>query len=127
MLGQADAVVCAAMYGETTSRMFDATAFAAMRPGALFVNVARGGLVDETALIAALDTRQVGGAGLDVFCGEPFPGPLATHPRVLATPHVGALTGYRLRTSAKLFGENVRRWKAGEPPLWTVNRPPSPR
>jgi phosphoglycerate dehydrogenase-like enzyme len=127
MLGQADAVVCAAMHDETNSRMFDAAAFAAMRPGALFVNVARGGLVDETALIAALDSGQVGGAGLDVFSGEPCPGPVATHPRILATPHVGALTSHRLQKSAMLFGENVRRWEAGKPPRWTVNRPPSPR
>jgi phosphoglycerate dehydrogenase-like enzyme len=127
MLSQADAVICAAMYDRGNARMFDAAAFAAMRPGALFVNVARGGLVDEPALLAALDSGHVAGAGLDVFTGEPRPGPLARHPRVLATPHVAALTGHMLRESARLFSQNVHRWADGQVPLWAVNRPPAPR
>jgi phosphoglycerate dehydrogenase-like enzyme len=123
MLGEADAVICAAMYDGGDTRMFGGAAFAAMRRGALFVNVARGGLVDEPALIAALDSGQIGGAGLDVFAGEPNPGPLARHPRVLATPHAGALTDHMLQLSARLFTENIHRWAAGENPHWAVNHP----
>jgi phosphoglycerate dehydrogenase-like enzyme len=127
MLGQADAVICSAMYDRSNARMFDAAAFAAMRPGALFVNVARGGLVDEAALLAALEAGQVAGAGLDVFKGEPRPGPLARHPRVVASPHMGALTGHMLRQSARLFAQNIQRWADGRDPQWAVNRPPAPR
>lgn len=129
MLGQADAVVCCALYDGGNGGMFDAAAFAAMRPGALFVNVARGGLVDEPALLAALESGQVGGAGLDVFAREPLPpgDPLGRHPRVLATPHVGGLTDVMFERSARAFAANVLRWAAGEPPRWAVNAPPSPR
>jgi len=127
LLGSADAVICAAMYDRSNAGMFDAAAFAAMRSGALFVNVARGGLVDEAALLAALDSGHVAGAGLDVFKGEPRPGPLARHPRVIATPHVGALTGHMLSQSAQLFARNIQRWADGQVPQWTVNHPPAPR
>src|SRR5919107_1785945 len=71
LLGRADVVVCCAMYDGGNGRMFDAAAFGAMKPGACFVNVARGGLVDEPALLAALDSGHVAGAGLDVFTVEP--------------------------------------------------------
>jgi phosphoglycerate dehydrogenase-like enzyme len=129
LLGQADAVVCAAMFGPGTTRMFDASAFAAMKPGALFVNVARGGMVDEDALLAALESGQVGGAGLDVFADEPPPAgsPLLRHPRVIGTPHVGGLTGHMFYRSGELFAGNLRRWAAGEAPRWAVNAPPSLR
>jgi phosphoglycerate dehydrogenase-like enzyme len=125
LLARADAVVCSAMFGPDTANMFDAAAFAAMKPGALFVNVARGGLVDEAALLAALESGQVGGAGLDVFAPEPpDPGsPLLRHPRVVATPHVGGLTDVMFRRTADLFAANLRRWASGEPPRWAVNAP----
>jgi phosphoglycerate dehydrogenase-like enzyme len=127
MLGEADAVICAAMYDGSDARLFGRAAFSAMRPGALFVNVARGGLVDEPALVAALDSGQVSGAGLDVFDGEPHPGPLARHPRVLATPHMGALTDHMLQLSARLFTENIQRWATGADPRWAVNHPATRR
>jgi phosphoglycerate dehydrogenase-like enzyme len=125
LLGQADAVVCAAMLHAGNVAMFGAPEFAAMRPGALFVNIARGGLVDEDALLAALDSGQVGGAGLDVFSREPpDPGaPLVRHPRVLATPHVGWHTGYMFRRTSEIFAANLLRFGRGELPQWTVNEP----
>jgi phosphoglycerate dehydrogenase-like enzyme len=125
LLGIADAVVCCAMLSEATAGLFDAGAFKAMKPGALFVNVARGGLVDETALLDALESGQVGGAGLDVYAHEPPDpdSPLLRHPRVIATPHTGGLTEVMFRRSAGLFAANLQRWAAGETPRWAVNEP----
>lgn len=129
LLGQADVVVCCAMYDGSNAGMFDSRAFAAMRRGALFVNVARGALVDETALLVALDAGHLGGAGLDVFEHEPAdPGaPLVRHSRVVATPHVGAITRSMFERSAPFFAANLRRWASGAPPRWAVNAPPVPR
>jgi phosphoglycerate dehydrogenase-like enzyme len=125
LLGQADVVVCCAMLDEGTAGMFGADEFAAMKPGALFVNVARGGLVDEAALLAALETGQVGGAGLDVYAKEPADpqSPLLHHPRVFATPHAGGLTRTMFTRSGRVFAQNLERWAAGEPPRWAVNSP----
>jgi phosphoglycerate dehydrogenase-like enzyme len=128
VLGQADAVVCAAMFDGAQPPVFDAAAFRAMRPGALFVNVARGGLVDEDALLAALESGQVGGAALDVYAAEPADPdwPLLRHPRVLATPHVGGLTHAMFRRTGEAFAANLRRWADGEPPRWAANDPVPP-
>jgi phosphoglycerate dehydrogenase-like enzyme len=125
LLGQADAVICCVMLGEQTRGMFGAAEFAAMRPGALFVNVARGGLVDEPALLAALDSGQVGGAGLDVLAREPADpdGPLPRHPRVIVTPHVGWLTDLMFRRTSEVFAANILRWASGDEPRWAVNAP----
>jgi phosphoglycerate dehydrogenase-like enzyme len=125
LLAQADAVICCAMLHGGTAGLFGAEQFAAMRPGALFVNVARGGLVDEAALLAALDSGQVGGAGLDVFAREPADPdePLLRHPRVLATPHAGWLTGLMFQRTGEVFAANLRRWAAGDDPCWAVNTP----
>jgi phosphoglycerate dehydrogenase-like enzyme len=125
LLGQADAVMCCAILHDGNAQMFGAPQFAAMKHGALFVNIARGGLVDEDALLAALESGQVGGAGLDVFAREPADpaGPLITHRSVLATPHVGWHTGYMFRQTAGIFAANLQRYGRGEQPLWTVNEP----
>jgi phosphoglycerate dehydrogenase-like enzyme len=125
VLSQADVVVCCAMLHAGNDKLFGAAEFAAMRPGTLFVNVARGGLVDEDALTAALSTGQVGGAGLDVHRREP-PDPgsaLLTHPGVIATPHVGWLTTRMFRQTSAAFGASVRRWAEGGEPLWPANAP----
>jgi len=75
-----------------TRHMFDAAAFAAMRPGVVFVNTARGSLVDQQALLDALDSGQVGAAGLDVTEPEPLPADhrLLSHPAALVTPHIAS-------------------------------------
>ncbi|MGO8884919.1 MAG: NAD(P)-dependent oxidoreductase [Streptosporangiaceae bacterium] len=125
LLGEADAVVCCAMYDSGTAGMFGAAEFGAMRPGAMFVNVARGGLADEPALLAALESGQVGGAGLDVHATEPAdPGSaLLRHPQVIATPHVGGLTEVMFRRTGEVFAASLDRWAAGDTPCWAVNEP----
>jgi phosphoglycerate dehydrogenase-like enzyme len=125
LLSQADAVVCCALLHAGNAGLFGPAEFAAMKPGALFVNVARGGLVDETALLAALESGHLGGAGLDVFGREPADpdAALLQHPRVLATPHVGWHTGLMFRQTSEVFAENLRRYAGGDRPLWTVNEP----
>lgn len=125
LLGQADAVICCAMFDSSTADMFGAAEFGAMKRGALFVNVARGGLVDEAALLAALESGQVGGAGLDVHAAEPADpdSALLRHPRVIATPHVGGLTDLMFRRTGEAFAANLRRWADGGPPRWAANQP----
>jgi phosphoglycerate dehydrogenase-like enzyme len=125
LLGEADAVMCCALLHEGNGQMFGPAEFAAMKPGALFVNVARGGLVDEAALLAALESGQVGGAGLDVFAREPADpqSPLVQHPHVIATPHVGWHTGFMFRQTSEVFAANLMRYGRGEQPQWTVNEP----
>ncbi len=125
MLGQADAVVCCALLHEGNGQMFGPAEFRAMKPGALFVNVARGGLVDEAALLAALESGQVGGAGLDVFAREPADpqSRLVQHPQVIGTPHVGWHTGFMFRQTSEVFAANLMRYGRGEQPRWTVNEP----
>lgn len=125
VLSEADAVVCCAMSDASNAGMFGAGAFAAMRPGALFVNVARGELVDEDALLEALRAGQVGGAGLDVHATEPADPdrPLLRHPAVIATPHVGGLTTVMFHRTGEVFAANLRRWAEGRPPRWTANTP----
>lgn len=128
VLGEADAVVCAAMFDGAQPPLFDAAAFGAMREGALFVNVARGGLVDEEALLAALQSGHLGGAALDVYATEPADPdwPLLRHPRVLATPHVGGLTHAMFRRTGEAFAANLLRWEAGEQLMWAANAPVVP-
>jgi phosphoglycerate dehydrogenase-like enzyme len=125
LLAQADAVVCCAELNARSAGMFGAAEFGAMKPGALFVNVARGKLVDEAAMLTALESGQLGGAGLDVFAREPADPqhPLVRHPNVIATPHVGWHTGFMFRKTGEVFAANLQRYGRGEPPLWTVNTP----
>ncbi len=94
LLAAAHYVVCLAIATAETENLMDEAAFARMKPGAYFVNVSRGNLVDEAALARALDSGRLAGAALDVGRDpDQMPTPaLARHPRVIATPHVGGLT-----------------------------------
>ncbi|MEZ5560287.1 MAG: 2-hydroxyacid dehydrogenase [Pseudomonadales bacterium] len=105
-----------------TERLMNRDRFARMRPGALLVNTARGGLVDETALLDALRSGHLGGAGLDVFAAEPTPPehPLFALPNVVLSPHVAWLTGETLTRSLEVAAENCRRLSAGEALLHRV-------
>ncbi|HWD03984.1 MAG TPA: D-2-hydroxyacid dehydrogenase [Amycolatopsis sp.] len=112
-----DYVVAVAPLTAQTKGMFDAEAFAAMKPSARFVNVGRGELVVTSDLIAALRTGELAGAALDVFDTEPLPSdsPLWTMPDVLLSPHMsGDFIGWR-STLVEVFEANFRRWVAGEP------------
>lgn len=129
VLAEADVVICSAMGSADTRHLFGRRAFTAVKPGVIFVNVARGSLVDESALLDALDSGRVAAAGLDVYAVEPADTahPLLAHARVLATPHIAGLTDVMFRRSGELFAANLTRWWHGETPRWAVNRPPLPR
>ena len=94
LLAQSDFVVCLAVANEATENLMNAQAFATMKPGAFFVNASRGNLVDETALLEALDSGHLGGCAMDVGrAPDQMPTPaLARHPKVIATPHLAGLT-----------------------------------
>ncbi len=94
LVATSDYVVCLAPANAQTENLFDARAFARMKPTAYFINASRGDLVDESALERALDSEQIAGCALDVGrAPDQMPTPkLARHPKVIATPHVGGLT-----------------------------------
>ncbi|MBL8875018.1 MAG: D-2-hydroxyacid dehydrogenase [Phycisphaerae bacterium] len=123
MLPEADVVAVCVPLTKETDKLFDAKAFAAMKKGAILINVGRGKVVDTASLLAALQSGRLGGACLDVTDPEPLPAdhPLWKQPRVIITPHTSAdsdLTDDRVR---QLLVENVRRFGAGEPLLNTVD------
>ena len=105
-----------------TARLIDARAIARMKPGAVLVNTARGGLVDEAALVDALRTGRLGAAGLDVFETEPADvgNPLFDLDNVVCSPHVAWLTRETLERSLATAAENCRRLAAGEDLLHRV-------
>lgn len=116
LLALADYVVLALPLTAETQQIVDARALARMRPDARLVNVGRGELVDETALVEALRARRIAGAALDVFEHEPLPetSPLWSLPNVIVTPHVAASTPMTHHHAAELFVENLGRWVRGE-------------
>ena len=105
-----------------TTNLMDADRLAALPEGAVIVNPGRGPLIDDDALIAALDRGHVGHATLDVFRVEPLPAdhPFWAHPKVTITPHVASET--RADTASEVVAENIRRSEAGEPLLFRVDR-----
>jgi phosphoglycerate dehydrogenase-like enzyme len=117
MLGEADYVVIAAPLTPETRGMVGAAELAAMRPDAYLINIARGEIVDEDALIAALERGQIAGAGIDVFSTEPLPAasPLWGLPNVFVTPHISWTSPEIRPRTINLFIENLRRYVAGEP------------
>lgn len=90
--------------------------------GAILINPGRGALIDDQALLAALNAGQIGHATLDVFRTEPLPPdhPFWAHPRITVTPHIAAAT--QPLTSSRVIAENIRRGQAGEPFLYLVDR-----
>lgn len=117
LLGASDVVVIALPLTASTRGLFDAPAFAAMRPGSFLVNIARGEICDEPALVAALRDGPLTGAALDVFAREPLPSddPLWSLPNVILTPHISGLTPHYDERATELVAANLRRYLAGEP------------
>lgn len=110
-LAVADAVVVTLPGTTATENLLDDDCFAALAPGATVVNVGRGTVIDEQALVRALEAGQVGFAALDVFATEPLAesSPLWTHPNVLVSPHTAALDPREERRIAELFADNAGR------------------
>jgi phosphoglycerate dehydrogenase-like enzyme len=117
MLGECDFVVLTAPLTPDTRHMIDAAALLACKPSAFLVNISRGGLVDEEALVVALRAGQLAGAALDVFEREPLPddSPLWRMDNVIMTPHIAGTTPNYERRAADLFAENLGRFIAGQP------------
>jgi phosphoglycerate dehydrogenase-like enzyme len=124
VLRASDILVIAAPETADTRGMIDAQALERMKEGALLVNVARGKLVDEAALVRSLESGRLRGAGLDVFAREPLPQghPLWSLPNALITPHVSAVTRSFWDRETALMTENVRRYLGGETLLNLVNK-----
>lgn len=123
-LPEADFVVISAPLTEDTRGMFGPREFAAFKPGARLINIGRGPIVQEEALIEALESGRVAGAAIDVFNEEPLPvdSPLWTMPNVIVSPHMsGDFFGWR-EALAELFVENFRRWRSGEEMLNVVKK-----
>ena len=116
-LSEADAVVVCTAGDESSFHLIGAAEIAAMKPSAYVVNVARGEIIDEAALVAALQEGRIAGAGLDVNEVEPLPSesPLWDMSNVVLSPHIagGGSTGYPMHR--KLFEQNLKRLRAGEP------------
>jgi phosphoglycerate dehydrogenase-like enzyme len=123
LLADSDFVVLATPLTPETQNMIDAEALAVMKPGAWLINIARGGLVDERALLNALRDGAIGGAVLDTFRDEPLPpsSPFYDLPNVIVTPHTSWSSGRVLDRSVELFCDNLRRYAAGEPLLNVVD------
>lgn len=117
LLAQCDSVVVAAPATSETRDLFDAAAFAAMKPGAVFCNVGRGSLVDEDALLDTVRSGHLRAAILDVTRYEPLPpdNPLWDEPSVLLSPHSSATADRYPERLYELFADNLRRYLAGEP------------
>ncbi len=116
LVAEADAIVITLPLTEETTGLVSRRTIDAMRPGAIFVNVGRGGVVDEPALVDALREGRLRGAALDVFATEPLPpdSPLWELENVLISPHTAALSVHENERIVELFAENLRRYLAGE-------------
>lgn len=117
LLGRSDVVVLAAAGTPETESLIDAAAFAAMKPGAIFVNVARGNMVDERALADALRSGRLAAAATDVALEEPLPptSPLWDVPNLFISPHSSASQDRYFEMIYEIFLENLAAWVAGKP------------
>jgi len=123
LLAESDHVVCLAVATPETENLMNAAAFAAMKPSAFFINASRGNLVDEAALLHALDSGRIAGAALDVGrAPDQMPSlGLARHPSVIATPHIGGLTPPAIEHQSMETARQVADIVAGRVPAGAVN------
>ena len=123
VLRRAEYLVLIMPHTNETEHLIGASELALLPQGAVLINIGRGALVDEPALIAALQSGQLGGAALDVFATEPLPeaSPLWDMPNVLVSPHSGSTSDRENERLIELFCENLRRFLAGEPLLNVLN------
>jgi phosphoglycerate dehydrogenase-like enzyme len=117
LAGRADAMVVSLPLTDQTAGLIDRATIQGLPPDCIFVNVGRGGVVDEPALVDALRDRRIAGAILDVFATEPLPADstLWTLPNVLVTPHAAALSARENERITELFVDNLRRYLDGQP------------
>jgi D-3-phosphoglycerate dehydrogenase len=121
LLESSDYVCLHLPLNDDTRGMFGAEAFAKMRPGARLISVARGGIVDEQALLVALESDHLAGAALDVFSQEPpEESPLLVHPNMVSTPHIGALTEEAQAKAGRDIAGEVLAALNGEQLRWQV-------
>ena len=123
LLQRADIVAVVLPLSSQTRGLIGAREFGLMKPGAIFVNGARGAIVQEPALLQALDSGHLRAAGLDVFATEPLPldSPLRTHPKVTALPHIGSATFETRHAMAVLATSNLLQALAGQRPAAAVD------
>jgi phosphoglycerate dehydrogenase-like enzyme len=123
MLAECDYVAVTVPLTPETRSMLSVAEFKSMKSDAIVINVARGGVIDQAALIDALRAGTIGGAGLDVFAEEPLlaDSPLWTLPNVIISPHVSGFTPHYDARAMTLFAENLRRYVKGEPLLNVVD------
>ncbi|SFV04293.1 D-3-phosphoglycerate dehydrogenase [Polaromonas sp. YR568] len=123
LLQRSDYVVCLAAATPATENMMNAATFGAMKPGAFFINASRGDLVDDDALIAALDAGTIAGCAVDVGrAPDQMPSPrVAAHPRVIASPHIGGLTPPAVEHQAMETVAQVAELLKGRAPQGAVN------
>jgi D-3-phosphoglycerate dehydrogenase len=124
LLAESDIVILCVPLNAATQGMIAAPQLARMKRGALLINVARGPIVVETDLVAALQSGHLGGAGLDVTEIEPLPteSPLWDLPNVIITPHVGAQSARRADNTTNLICENLQRYFSGRPLINFVDK-----
>lgn len=122
ILARSEILVCLLPRTPATENLLDAAAFARMPKGAVVINAARGELIDDAALLDAVDAGRIGHATLDVFREEPLPDghPFLRHPQVTVTPHIASAT--RPETAAPELVAQIARVMRGEPPLHVVDR-----
>ncbi len=124
VVAECDFVVITLPLTDRTHHLFDEEMFKAMKPTAFLVNVGRGGIVNETALVRGLKKGWLAGAGLDVFEEEPLPedSPLWEMENVILTPHISGFTPQYDERATDIFAENLKRYLAGKPLLNLVNK-----
>src|SRR5262249_13510493 len=124
LLEKSDFVVLATAQTPATRQLINATALTHVKPGAFLINVGRGGLVDDDAVIEALRSGRLGGAALDVFTHEPLDSgsPYWDLPNVIVSPHISSAMEDYWTPLVRLFADNLRRFESGTPLINVVDK-----